>query len=295
VNIVTLGNEGSWYVNDLNRAAVARGHSHRRGDFRSILATVHSQTTLAGSNETDEPFELNKADAVIVRTMPPGSLEQVVFRMDCLLQLEVMGVTVFNPPRAIECAVDKFLSTSKLAAAGLPVPRTAVCESSEQALDAFHEFNGNVVVKPIFGAEGRGIMHVANEDEAFRVFRNFERLDAVLYLQEFISHAGYDLRVMVLDGEIIGSMKRMNPLDFRTNISRSGTAIPHQATEAERHWSITAAAAVGACFAGVDLIYDEHQTGYVLEVNAVPGWRAFQAVTGINVADKVIQSLEKTT
>ena len=66
--------------------------------------------------------DLTGPDAIIVRTMPPGSLEQVVFRMDALMRLEAEGVTIVNPPKAIECAVDKYLATTRLASAGLPVP-----------------------------------------------------------------------------------------------------------------------------------------------------------------------------
>src|SRR5262249_707754 len=67
-------------------------------------------------------IDLSNVDALIVRTMPPGSLEQVVFRMNLLAQIEARGLQVLNPPRAIECAVDKYLTTARLTAAGLPVP-----------------------------------------------------------------------------------------------------------------------------------------------------------------------------
>src|SRR5262249_1671971 len=147
-------------------------------------------------------------DAVIVRTMPPGSLEQVVFRMNLLARLEAAGVQVLNPPRAIECAVDKYLTTARLLDAGLPVPRTIVCENAEAGLLAFEEFGGDVVVKPVFGAEGRGILRASDPDLALRTFRTLERIGAVLYVQEFIEHEGFDLRVMVVDGRVLTAMRR---------------------------------------------------------------------------------------
>jgi ribosomal protein S6--L-glutamate ligase len=216
--------------------------------------------------------------------MPPGSLEQVVFRMDVLGRLQAAGVPVINPPRSIECAVDKFLTTARLEAAGLPVPRTVTCQDSETAMQAFESLGGDVVVKPLFGAEGRGICRVSDPDLAFRTFRTLERIDAVLYLQEFMHHPGHDVRVLVLGGEITGSMRRYADDDFRTNVAVSGRAEPHAATLDEQRIALAAADAVGTHFAGIDLLYDQSGRCYVIEVNAVPGWQAFQRTTGIDVA-----------
>src|SRR5690606_26294313 len=200
--------------------------------------------------------DLTRLDAVIVRTMPPGSLEQVVFRMDLLARLESAGVRVINPPKAIECAVDKYLATSKLAAGGLPVPSTMVCQDAEGAMEAFGVLGGDVVVKPLFGAEGRGIVRVSDPDLAFRTFRTLERIQAVLYVQQFVEHEGFDIRVMVLDGAIVGAMKRRSPADFRTNVARSAVGEPHELTDAEADLALRAAKTTGATFAGIDLLYD---------------------------------------
>jgi ribosomal protein S6--L-glutamate ligase len=232
-------------------------------------------------------------DAVIVRTMPPGSLEQVVYRMDALARLERAGVTVLNPPKAIECAVDKYLATWRLEAASLPVPPTIVCENCEAAMEAFDALGGDVVVKPLFGAEGRGIVRVSDPDLALRTFRTLERIQAVLYLQRYIEHEGYDVRVLVLDGRAIGAIRRRSTDDFRTNVSRNGRPEQHDLTANERDLALRAAEATGCRFAGVDLLYDRAGGVYVIEVNAVPGWRAFQRVTGIDVAGFVIESLDR--
>lgn len=291
MKIAILGNEGSWYVSDLGRAATLRGHVWRRVDFRRLASAVLESEVRVRAEE----FPLAAAEAVIVRTMPPGSLEQVVYRMDALQLLERQGQQVLNPPRAIECAVDKFLTTARLAAAGLPTPRTIVCETSEQALEAFDHLGGDVVVKPLFGSEGRGILRVSDPDLAHRALRTLERTQSVLYLQEFVPHAGFDVRTLVLDGDVVGAMQRRNPTDFRTNVARQGVATPHQASALERELALRAADAVGACFAGVDLLYDPQGRCLVIEVNAVPGWRAFQRTTGTDVALRVIEFLERRT
>lgn len=254
--------------------------------------SAHVQTGRSGVWGTET--ELSQADAIIVRTMPPGSLEQVVFRMNLLARLEKAGVEVVNPPRAIECAVDKYLTTARLVEAALPVPRTIVCEHSVAAQAAFEELGGDVVVKPIFGAEGRGILRVSDPDLALRTFRTLERIGAVLYLQEFIAHEGFDLRVLVLDGRVLAAMRRRSPHDFRTNVSRQAQAEPVEITDRERDWALRASAAVGTRVAGVDILYDRSGAGYVIEVNGVPGWKALARVTGCDVAHELTHSLEQT-
>lgn len=286
MNLVLLGNADSWYVADLQRAAAARGDRAVRWDFTQLAAHIDS----AGHSILHKTDPFDRIDAVIVRTMPPGSLEQVVFRMNLLGRMEAAGVTVLNPPRAMECAVDKYLTTAVLQQAGLPVPETFVCETSEAALAAFARL-GDVVVKPLFGSEGRGIVRVSDPDIALRVFRAIERTGGLLYLQRFVDHEGFDVRALVLDGQVLGGMKRRSTTDFRTNVSRDARPEAHSLTDRERDFALRAAQATGARIAGVDLLYDRSGELFVIEVNAVPGWRAFQHVTGIDVAAELLQVL----
>src|SRR5206468_2812339 len=118
-------------------------------DFRALSTSV---------NAARDP--VTGFDAILVRTMPAGSLEQVVFRMDLLHEAAARGVPVLNPPRAVEVCVDKYLTTARLARAGIATPPTAVCQKSEDALTAFADFGGEVVLKPLFGAEGRGMCRI---------------------------------------------------------------------------------------------------------------------------------------
>jgi ribosomal protein S6--L-glutamate ligase len=287
VKIGIFGNEGSWYVDDLQRAARSLNCEAIRLDFRRLSMNVTQQ----GTQFFCDQLALKDFDAFIVRTMPPGSLEEVVTRMDILGQLQSAGKLVVNSPRAIECAVDKSLTTAKLAAVGLPVPSTWVGESSDDALEAFVQLGGDVVVKPVFGAEGRGIVRVSDPDLAFRTFRTLERLNAVLYLQQFVSHAGFDTRVLVLDGEVVGAMKRESPDDFRTNVARNGSVQKIEPTAEQVNLALKASETIDSRIAGVDLLTDADGNTFVIEVNAVPGWRAFQRATGIDVAKRFLESL----
>ena len=223
--------------------------------------------------------------------MPPGTLEQVVYRMDALGRLEAAGTRVVNSPKSLECAVDKYLTTARLQAVGLPVPETVVCEHEDDAAAAFEQLGRDVVVKPLFGSEGRGIVRVSDPDLAHRTFRTLMRLNAVLYLQRFVDHEGYDVRVMVLGDRVLGGIRRRSPHDFRTNVSRSAVAELHTVTSREAELALGAAAATGTHVAGIDLLYDRQGNCYVIEVNAVPGWQAFARTTGIDVATVLMDSL----
>jgi ribosomal protein S6--L-glutamate ligase len=269
-----------WHVRDLQRAASALGHQADAVDFRRISAAVA------------HPFgDLVGYDGVLVRTMPPGSLEQVVFRMNVLHRLQTRGVRVLNPARTIEICVDKYLASARLEAAGLPVPATIVCQHADAALEAFATLGGDVVVKPIFGSEGRGMVRVSDPDMAWRTFRTLERTQAVLYLQKFIAHPGWDLRAFVIGGKVIAAMRRRARGGWRTNVAQGGSAEPARLAADEERLALRSAAAVQAPVCGVDLLPGPSGEWYVIEANAVPGWRALAPVCGIDVATEVLRFL----
>lgn len=275
-----LGNEGSWYVDELCRIGQRLGHDVTPLTFPSLFAHNRQDQFQVSCGESS----LFEFDVIIVRTMPPGSLERVVTRMDLLSGLEATGTRIINPPKAIECAVDKWLTTQKLMQAGIPVPETAVCEDSETAIQLCEQLGGDVVVKPLFGSEGRGIIRVDSVDLAWRVFRSLERIGAVMYLQRFIPNVECDYRILLLDGEVVGSMKRTAPQDdFRTNAAQAGVCVAWTPSDHEVVLAVQAAVATGCVFCGVDLIYDRDGKAKVLEVNAVPGWKALQKTCGVCV------------
>jgi ribosomal protein S6--L-glutamate ligase len=260
-----------WHVQDLLRAANEAGHTATHRDFRN----------LASSKSTAE----HDCDAWLVRTMPAGSLEQIVFRMDWL---QTQTAPVFNPPKALETCVDKFLCTARLSQAGLPVPRTITCESSNRAMEAFGELGGDIVVKPLFGSEGRGMLRISERELAWRTFRAIEQTGGILYLQEFVQHPGWDVRVFVIGERIVGAMKRSAKGDWRTNVAQGGTAERFRLAPVENAVALNAARATGATIAGIDLIQDNHGEWLVLEVNAVPGWKALAPTCGIDVAREIV-------
>ena len=249
MQLAVLASADSWYLGDLRRAAAGRHELTALGVSRCCnrkSAAAGCQVSAGGIRSAAVWMLL------LVRTMPPGSLEQVVFRMVLRGRLEAAGVPIFNPPRAIEAAVDKYLASARLAAAGLLVPRTIACQTPDDAMAAFAALGGDVVVKPLFGSEGRGIARLQDEAMAQRAFRMLAPLGAVLYVQQFIPHDGFDLRVLIV-GKKMFAMRRRNSADWRTNISRGATAEPIELTVEMAELARRAADAIGAPLAGADL------------------------------------------
>lgn len=274
-----MGGKEGWHVKDLLRAAQSLGFKALVTDFRLISHSLAQYS---------KP-ESEEAVCTIIRTMPPGSLEQVVFRMDVLHALQRQGNKVLNPPRALESAVDKFLASELLQSHGLDIPHTFCCQDSDTAMEAFERFGKDIVVKPLFGAEGRGILRIEDEQLAWRVFRAIEKIGGVIYLQPYIKHPGWDLRIFILGEKVLGGMKRTAPQGaWMTNVAQGGKGEAYKLNSDLETIGIKASNAVGAEIAGVDLILDENGKWLVLEVNAVPGWKAFAPVTGIDIAREIL-------
>jgi len=284
--VVALVSGFGWHVRDLRRAA-------GRGNFRLDAIRFDRLVGHVGvpSRSTEaEGRSLDDADGVLVRMMPPGTLERVIYRMDTLHRLATAGVPVLNPPRAVEVSVDKYLSLALLERAGLPVPPTFAGESAKDALAAFEALGGDVVVKPLFGSEGRGLVRVSDRELARRTFVTLERLGAVIYAQKAVRHPGHDYRAFVLGGRLLGAIRRFAPEgDWRTNVAVGGRPEPCRLDATYERMALDAARAVGASMAGVDVLTDLDRGGpVILEVNAVPGWRALAGVTGVDVAAAIL-------
>jgi RimK family alpha-L-glutamate ligase len=234
---------------------------------------------------------LDDCDAVIVRGIPRGSLEQVIFRVDALHALEARGVTCVNGPRSLERTIDKFLASALLARAGVSTPRTVACERADDALEAFQELGGDVIVKPLFGAMGEGMTRVDDADVAYRVFRALELERAVYYLQETLPHDGRDLRALVVGGRVLAAIERIGS-GWRANLARGARAQATQLSDDQERLCLEAADVLGVDYAGVDVLRAADGRDYVLELNGIPGWRGLQEATGAGVAAALVAHLE---
>lgn len=284
MRIVTLASRLGWHTGRLEAAARARGATMAFVPWEALVTHVGGRPALAGAGE-----DLEAADLVLARIIPNGSLEQIILRVDTLHRLEAAGRRVVNPPRAIERSVNKALATSLFAQAGLPTPETVVCEGFDDAMAAFRAL-GDVIVKPLFGSMGLGMVRVTSEEVAWRVFRAIEQVRGVYYLQRTVPHGGRDLRAFVVGDRVVGAIERRAD-GWKTNISRGGTAVPVTLPPAAAALAVRAARLLGAEYAGVDLLPADDGTLHVLEVNGIPGWQGLETATGLDVAGALLDHL----
>src|SRR3954452_1749954 len=245
-----IGSTGGWHAERLERAFTSRGHECAFAPVTRMVGRIAD-----GFRVCSREVALDECDVVVVRAIPRGSLEQIVFRVDALHALAAVGVRPVNRALAIEHSIDKFLCSALLAAAGLPTPRTVACERAGDALVAFDELGSDVIVKPLFGSMGFGMARVEDRDVAQRVFRALEIERAVYYLQETIPHDGVDVRAMVVGDRVVASIERRGT-GWRVNLARGASANAIALDDHRATLCVRAAAALVADYPGVDLLPD---------------------------------------
>src|SRR5207253_2804118 len=153
--------------------------------------------------------------------------------------------------------------------------------------------HGHVVLKPIFGSMGQGLVQLGDPDVAFRVLKTLEQTRTVFYIQQAVDHGGRDVRVFVVGGRVLGAIERRAAAgEWRTNVSNGGSARPFDLPDSWGDLAVRAAGAVGADYAGVDLLPSTDGNVFVLEVNGIPGWEGLQQATGLDVAGAIVERLE---
>ena len=282
MNVAILGQNRGWHTESLRGALARRGLAAECYPVTQLTARVVGRPRLTAATAP-----LDDCDIVFVRAIPSGSLEQVIYRMDALRMLEHAGVKVVNSAWAIEHGVDKYYTSARLHDAGVPTPRTIVAERFEEALAAYEELGGDVVVKPLFGSEGRGIVRVSDVDTAYRAFRALELGRYIYCLQEFVPHGREDIRAFVVGERVIGAMLRRGQ-GWKTNAAQGAKGEPLELDARLVDLSLRAARVVGAEHAGVDILPCEDGEYSVIEVNTIPGWRALRAATGVDVAQCLV-------
>ena len=287
--VLILGGAGDWHAGRLRRAFAALGVEARPTAFADCAfeADAGPLGIRLGGNS-------GQPAAVVVRSIPAGSFEQVTLRLGLLHALREQGVPVVNDARAIERCVDKSTTSFLLARAGLPTPPAWTCESREQAaaivlreVAAGHR----LVQKPLFGSQGRGLRLLSQPDQ----LPEAEEVAGVFHLQRFVGSDGgwHDFRVLVVAGRAVAAMVRRGA-SWITNVRRGGTPEPVDLGDDLTRLAIAAVEAVGATYAGVDLIRARHGALQILEVNSMPAWQGLQSVTEIDLASSLARAVVET-
>jgi RimK family alpha-L-glutamate ligase len=206
--------------------------------------------------------------------------------MDMLYKLERKGFYMINPPNAIEHCVDKYDILALLEDYGVPVPRTLATESVNEALAAFNELGGDIVVKPIFGSRGQGATRINDIDIADTIFKAITFHHGVIYMQEFVQHGFSDIRAFVIGDQVVASMRRI-ATGWKTNFSKGAKPVHEKISKEFEDIAIKSAKAVGCKIAGVDIL-ESPDGPRIVDVNSQPGWKGLQMVANVNIAEEIV-------
>ncbi len=231
-------------------------------------------------------------DGVFVRSISAGTLEQITFRLGLLHALRESGVRVWNDARVIERCVDKSQTTFLLHKAGIPTPRTRVCETEAHAREYTHDLARTLVLKPLFGSQGKGIGQISSQAE----LPTGETVDHMYYMQDYVAPKDdvfEDWRVLATRHRIVAAMTRRGKT-WVTNIHQGAAARTHSPDPEMADISMAAMRAIDADYAGIDLIRTASGQLQVLEVNSNPAWRGLQAVADVNIAFAIAEDFLKT-
>lgn len=280
---VLTRNPHAWCSSRIINAIKERGIDPIYFHFHDITARVACKPEISIKRGIDA---LKDLEAIIIRPIGRGSLDEIIFRMDYLHRMERLGLPLINPPSAIEKAVDKYYALTLLEEKGLKVPRTIVTEDPRSALAAFNELGGDVVVKPIFGSRGIGITRVSDDEVARRIFSSLSFHRFVLYIQEFIPHGTRDIRAFVVGDRVIAAMYRISE-SWKTNVSQGAKAVSFIPPIEIEDIAVKAAKIIGCEVAGVDIM--EGPNGYLInEINSQPGFQSLQSTTKVDIAGVIV-------
>jgi len=237
-------------------------------------------------------FEKKLPEAVFVRGVPGGSLEEVVFYLDVLHALKIVGVPVYNDAHAIERSVDKAMTSFLLQNAGLPTPATWVLRDRDEALAIAErelEAGHYLISKPLFGSQGEGIRRIEKTTDLMWLTSS----RGIYYLQRFVEcdGAGYsDKRVFVINGKAVAVMRRRG-ISWLNNVARGASCEVIELNAEVANLAVRAVEAVRMDYAGVDIIRDRNGNLQIIEVNSVPAWKGLQSVCGIDIAACLVEDL----
>jgi RimK family alpha-L-glutamate ligase len=279
---IATRNMEAWSSTQLREALTKRDIPYECFTFPKLIAQL-GQKPYFKVNETKLIEEL---DALVIRPIGRGSLEELVFRLDMLYKLERQGFLVINPAEAIEHCADKYDILALLEDNNIPVPRTFATESVNEALTAFTDLGSDVILKPIFGSRGIGATRIVDSEIAATIFKAITFHHGVIYIQEFVPHGYSDIRAFVVNNQVIAAMRRVAE-SWKTNYSQGAKPTPLELTPEFEELAVKSTGVIGCKIAGVDIL--ESPIGPVIvDVNSQPGWKGLQMVTKVNVADKIV-------
>lgn len=290
MRIAILSQDATLYsTRRLKEAGEKRGHQIQVINYLRCYMNITSHKPVV----VYQGKPLENIDAIIPRI----GASQTFYGTAVVRQFEVMGVFSANESQAISRSRDKLRCLQILAREGIGLPVTGFAHATED-IDGLIEMVGGapLVIKLLEGTQGIGVVLAETKQAAKSVIEAFRGLEANILVQEFIREAkGADVRCFVVGGKVVAAMKRQGAEgEFRSNLHRGGTAEKIKLTPEERSTAVRSAKAMGLRVAGVDLLRSNHGP-VVMEVNSSPGLEGIEKATGVDVAGKIIEFLEKNS
>ncbi|GAB4130907.1 MAG: 30S ribosomal protein S6--L-glutamate ligase [Bacteroidia bacterium] len=271
----------------LVQAGQDRGHDIQVIDHQKcVLVIEQSKPKIYYKGE-----ELPHFDAIIPRI----GASVTFYGAAVVRQFEQMKVFSTVESQALVRSRDKLRSLQLLAKAGLGMPKTAFAASPKDIDNVIKLVGGApVIIKLLEGTQGIGVILAETHNSAKSVIEAFLDVEVNILVQEFIREAkGADIRAFVVDGQIVGAMKRQGAEgDFRSNLHRGGKATVISLSAEEKATAIKAVKKLGLAIAGVDMLQSERGP-LVMEVNSSPGLEGIEGATGVDIAGKIIEYVER--
>jgi ribosomal protein S6--L-glutamate ligase len=288
MNIAILSRDTKLYsTRRLKEAGEARGHKVEIINHMKCVLLVEKKNPMILYNGR----KLDYFDAVIPRI----GASVTFYGAAVVRQFEMMKVFTAIESQALIRSRDKLRSLQILSRAGLGLPKTIFMDYSRETEGVIEAVGGApVIIKLLEGTQGLGVVLAENKKAAQSVIEAFHGVHARIIVQEFIKEAkGADIRAFIVDGEVVGAMKRQaRDGEFRSNLHRGGYAEVVKLTRQERAAAISAAKKMGLGVAGVDMLPSKRGP-LIIEVNSSPGLEGIEGATKVDIAGKIIRYLEK--
>jgi RimK family alpha-L-glutamate ligase len=240
-------------------------------------------------------YDLTQLDTLLVLDLGANDIGAFFNRVGLLSALTELGVNVVNSVSSILLMRNKAETMRKLISGGLPVPKTLITESIDDA-SSFVRDHFPCVLKPITGFGGLGVQLIEREFDLENI-HDYLKFHSQMFgkgayiLQEYIKSPGYDIRSLVLEKEVIATMQRVGGEGITNNIHSGG--LPRKNTEDVNELSLRVAESVKGTLVGVDIIPDCAHNLWVLEANATPGWTGLQQVTDFDISMRIADVLSR--
>jgi ribosomal protein S6--L-glutamate ligase len=284
MKIVILSQNPNLYsTKRLVEAGEKKGHE--------MLVVDHTKCNLV--IEKKKPSIIYKGEEIenISGVIPRIGASVTFYGTAVVRQFEMMKVFTATESQALVRSRDKLRSLQILSRAGLGLPKTVFSNYSKDVSQVIERAGGApLVIKLLEGTQGLGVVLADNKNSAESILEAFNGLKARVIVQEFIKEAkGADIRVFIVDGVVVGAMKRQGKEgEFRSNLHRGGSANIIELTDEEENAALKAARAMGLGIAGVDMLQSDRGP-LILEVNSSPGLEGIENATGKDIASKIIK------